>query len=138
MATPRRPKRLRARPPQLSERLILMWCDDHHTRTGNWPNQNAGDVLMTVCENWQAIDMALRHGSRGLPGGSSLAKLLARCRGYRNKKGLPRLTEGVIAALADIHHWWTGEWPTRDSGKVSASPVPGETWARLNDALIVG
>ena len=34
-------------------------------------------------ENWQAIDRALRAGSRGLPGGSSLAMLLDEQRGPR-------------------------------------------------------
>src|SRR5262245_59770513 len=82
--------------------------------------------------------MALRNGHRGLPGGSSLARLLAKHRGVRNKKGLPTLTEGVAAAMAEVHQWWTGFWPTRHSGPVLASPVPGETWKRINDALVKG
>src|SRR5262249_53569796 len=134
----RRPKRLRARPPQLSEALILAWCDDHHARTGRWPTSDSGSVLCTVGENYNALDMALRVGSRGLPGGSSLARLLAKHRGVRNPKQLPPLTEQVIVALADVHFWLTGSWPTSKSGPVTASPVPGETWARINFSLIQG
>ncbi len=135
---PRRPKRLRAKYIPLTERKILAWCDDHLSRTGAWPNQDAGPVLATVGENWRAVDMALRAGSRGLPGGSSVARLLAACRGKRNKKQLPPLSEEEIAALADIHREHTGQWPTRKSGTVRASAVPGETWAQVNDALVVG
>jgi hypothetical protein len=129
---------LRARPPELSEALILLWCDDFHRRNGRWPKQDSGPVPAALGENWRALDVALRNGHRGLPGGSSLAQLLAKHRGTRNKKRLPRLTEEVIVALADVHHWWTGEWPTRESGAVLASPVPGETWLRLNQALVNG
>src|SRR5262245_45889998 len=134
----RRPKRLRARPPQLSETLILSWCDDHHARTGSWPTQNSGQVLCTVGENYSALDMALRKAYRGLPGGSSIARLLTKHRGVRNRKQLPLLTEEVIVALADVHFWWTGSWPTRASGGVLAWPVLGGTWARNNDARIYG
>src|SRR5262245_8710814 len=133
-----RPKRLRARPPQLTEALLLSWCDDHHARTGSWPTQKSGQVLCTVGENYKALDMALRKGSRGLPGGSSLAQLLAKHRDVRNKKRLPLLTEQVIVALADVHFWWTGSWPTRESGPVLASLVPEETWARIDASLIRG
>ncbi len=140
MSTTRRtrPKRLRSRPPDLTETGILSWCDEHHERTGEWPTQASGRVQSTVNENWNAIDMALRNGYRGLPGKSSLAKLLAECRDVRNRKGLPELTEEAIASLAEVHFRAKGEWPTRQSGSVSGSPVPGETWKRINDALTVG
>jgi hypothetical protein len=42
------------------------------------------------------VDNALIYGHRNLPGGSSLAQLLARHRGVRNKRRLPILTEKVI------------------------------------------
>ncbi len=134
----RRPKRLWARPRPLSEPGILSWCDDYHSRKGAWPTRDSGVVPAAPWENWLALDAALRNGSRGLPGGSSLARLLAKHRGKRNRKALPALTEEVVAALADVHRWWTGEWPTRHSGPVLASPVPGETWARINHALVTG
>lgn len=39
------------------------------------------------------INANLRTGRRGLRGGSSLARLLAQHRGYRNRAALPSLTE---------------------------------------------
>jgi hypothetical protein len=48
------------------------------------------------------------------------------------------MTEEAIVALADLHFKQTGPWPQCESGPVRSSAVPGETWARLNDALIVG
>jgi len=36
-------------------------------------------------ENWRAIDTVLREGARGLPAGSSLARLLLARRGVRKK-----------------------------------------------------
>jgi len=56
---------------------ILRLADSHHQKTDQWPNRNAGDVLDAPNEKWSSIDGALKVGHRGLPGGSSLAKLLA-------------------------------------------------------------
>jgi hypothetical protein len=132
------PKQSRAKYPSLTEVQILGWCDDFLARTGVWPTTKSGAVPAAPGENWNAVDAALRSGHRGLPGGSSIAKLLAARRGSRNRKQLPALTEADIVALADIHHKKTRKWPTRHSGRVRGSTVPGETWATLNDALVTG
>jgi hypothetical protein len=50
-------------------------------------------------ETWVNVDQALRQGLRGLRPGSSLARLLAKHRGKRNRKALPRYT------LAQILTW---------------------------------
>jgi hypothetical protein len=72
-------------------------------------------------------------GGRGLPGGSSLAKLLAEHRGVRNKADLPTLTTQGIAAWGRAHHERRGEWPTPESGPVE--DAPGETWRGIDQAL---
>lgn len=64
-------------PPDLSIRKILRWADAHHQKTSKWPKLKSGVVLGALGETWFAIDAALRQGGRDLPGGSSLAKLLA-------------------------------------------------------------
>jgi hypothetical protein len=125
-------------PHALTEEQILAWADAHRARTGRWPAQGSGTVRGVPGQKWSALDMALRHGCRGLPGGSSLAQLLAARRGTRNPKGLPPLTEDIILALADVHHWATGAWPMRTSGPVQGCAVPGETWARINNAMVLG
>ncbi len=63
--------------PQLTEGLILEWADLYHERTGGWPKSKTGKIAEAPFENWRKLDNALRLGLRGLPGGSSLAKLLA-------------------------------------------------------------
>jgi hypothetical protein len=65
----------------LSERRILAWADAHHRRTGRWPSAGSGAVEEAPAEDWRALNVALMRGSRGLPGGDSLARLLERRRG---------------------------------------------------------
>jgi hypothetical protein len=62
--------------PDLPEGAILAWADRHHASTGDWPIDQSGTVPGEKGEDWHNIDAALRQGLRGLPGGSSLAKLL--------------------------------------------------------------
>ena len=73
------------------------------------------------------------RGNRGLPGGSSLARLLAEHRGARNPKDLPPLTIEQILAWADAHRAATGRWPVGLSGPVAEGSE--ETWAVVNKAL---
>jgi hypothetical protein len=54
------------------------WARSHQRRRGHWPNSRSGEVVDAPGESWKAIDKALRQGRRGLPGGDSLARLLAR------------------------------------------------------------
>lgn len=98
--------------PPLTERQILAWADEHHRRTGLWPNVNSGRVRGTLEEHWKGLDSCLRQGTRDLPKGGSLARLLARERGVRNPADLPPLTIEQILAWADEHHEQFGEWPT--------------------------
>src|SRR5688572_6244324 len=76
----RKHKRKKLRPAELTEDRILAWADAYHKLTGRWPTQT-GSLPRTVpgapAERWTALDLALRRGYRGLPGGSSLAQLLA-------------------------------------------------------------
>jgi hypothetical protein len=84
------------------------------------------------------ISQALTRGLRGLPGGSSLAQLLAERRGARNPRDLPRLTADQILTWADAHRAANGRWPTEDSGPVPGAPNPRESWATINSALRLG
>ena len=63
--------------PQLTIAQILIWVDEHSATTGEWPKPTSGRVPGTD-ELWTNIDRALRQGFRGLPSGSSLARLLHR------------------------------------------------------------
>src|SRR5688572_17239298 len=83
-----------------------------------------------------AIDQALRKGKRGLPGGSSLARLLAKQRRVPRHIRKTLFDESNILAWADAFHARTGRWPKYSSGFVAEAPE--ETWARINDALSKG
>src|SRR5579871_3978469 len=80
------------RPPPHTIPQILAWADEHKKLTGRWPIATSGPIAGTLTENWNAIDAALRVGLRGLPGGSSLAQLLAEHHGVRNIMALPPFT----------------------------------------------
>jgi hypothetical protein len=60
----------------LKLRDIRRWARAHRQRTGTWPTALSGPIPEAPGENWNAVNQALYNGSRGLPGGSSLARLL--------------------------------------------------------------
>jgi hypothetical protein len=127
----------RRRPPPLTIEQILAWADAHHARTGKWPHLDSGRVRDNLNEKWHNISTALRLGLRGLEGGSSLAKLLAKERGVRNVRDLPPLTEALILKWADSHYARNGTWPNENSGAIVGAPR-GEIWANVNAALSQG
>ncbi len=120
--------------PNLTIKQILTWVDAHKAATGAWPKQNSGSVLGTD-ETWSAINDAMNRGSRGLPGGSSIAKLLDDKRSVRNIQALPDLTIKQILAWADAHKTATGVWPKGNSGSVKGMD---ERWSAINQSLMKG
>jgi hypothetical protein len=66
--------------PRLTIRQILAWADAFHSQTGAWPTITCSPQIIdgVVGERWSRLDRALKRGYRGLPGGSSLAKLLTK------------------------------------------------------------
>jgi len=128
--------RNRAHLSPLSVRKILSWVDAHHRRMGAWPVQDMSPIAEAPGETWRGIDAALRQGQRGLPGGSSLPRLLAERRGVRNRTRPPALTLKQILKWADAHQRRTGRWPSRKSGPIP--DAPGETWTGVQEALDKG
>ena len=122
--------------PGLTVEQILGWADAHRARTGSWPTVKSGPIPGTAGETWSAIGQALIVGGRGLPGPTSLARVLARWRGARNHMDVPKLSARQILAWADAHHATTGKWPTRTSGTIPGAV--GEAWSAVDAALIVG
>jgi hypothetical protein len=129
-------KRNRMNLPRLTVAQILTWADQHHERTGAWPRSASGRIGDGAQMTWAAVNAALRHGLRGLPGGQSLARFLSARRGYRNPRNPPRLTVRKIMAWAKAHHRREGRWPSVLTGAVRF--VPGETWNGINQALTTG
>jgi len=119
--------------PPLTEDWIVAQAVAHKERTGKYPSRTSGAIPGGGGETWGGVHQALYVGSRGLPGGSSLAKLLAERCGHRNHLDLPPLTEGRIVAWALAHRRRTGKYPSEQSGAVRGGA--GETWGGVNDAL---
>ena len=122
--------------PPLRVEEILNWADAWHDRAGSWPRKASGAVGVGVSETWLGVEQALRAGRRGLPGGSSLARLLAQHRGVRNKKALPPLRVEEILRWADAWYSRTGRWPRSKSGTVAKGV--SETWLAVDSALHEG
>jgi hypothetical protein len=87
-------------------------------------------------EDWRNVNAALREGYRTLPGGYSLADLLATARRARTRAAVPHLSIELILVWADAHHRRRGRWPRRDSGPIPEAP--GETWSAVETALREG
>ena len=122
--------------PTLTIKQILKWADAHHKKYGRWPNINSGVVLDEPGESWLAINGSLSKGRRNLPGGSSLAQLLAEKREFRNRADLLNLTKGQILKWTDVHYKTTGQWPNRKSGALLGAA--GEKWPNIDAALKAG
>jgi hypothetical protein len=120
-------------PPMLSVTQIIDWAKAYHQRTGKWPKEDSGAIPEAVGETWLAIDMSLRKGKRGLPVGSSLARLLAASCGVRNPQQAPRLTIAKILRWADAYYALHGKRPTKNSGLITEAY--GETWHAVERSL---
>jgi hypothetical protein len=131
-----RRKKTWGRPPLLTVLQILAWADAHHQRTGRWPSRDSGPIPGTREETWVKVCSSLSVGRRGLPGGSSLAKLLVEQRGKKSIRNPAPLSIPLILAWADAFRARTGRWPTRQSGPVA--DTPGESWCTIDDALSRG
>lgn len=83
---------------------VLVWADAHHAAHGEWPTCRYPQQAIPGMEGerWFNVDQALRKGLRGLPGGLSLPKLLAKHRGASNlKKSMAaRMPGGKHAAFS--------------------------------------
>jgi hypothetical protein len=115
---------------------ILRWADAYREAHGCWPDETSGPVEGAPADTWQNICRLLARGGRGLPGGTTLRRLLAEQRGARYLGMEPDLDPEQIVPWAEAHRAATGKWPTRNSGPVAAAP--GETWGKMDDALRFG
>ncbi len=117
----------RAKKP-LTVEQILAWADDYVARWKKWPGRRQPGPAPQ--ETWAGIDQALRNGSRGLPGGSTLRRLLAEHGRHR----VAPLNLDMILRWVAAHEQRTGGWPT--SGPIAEAP--GHTWQQIDSALRAG
>lgn len=133
-------ERLKGRPEpykrQLTEAEILTWADAFFERHGRWPNSTATPVDEAPELTWRGVDAALQYGGRGLPGGSSLARLLASRMGRNVRPLRPPLSLDQILTWADAYREQYGRWPTVNSGRILGTA--DETWSGIDRALTQG
>jgi hypothetical protein len=118
----------------LSVELILTWADAYRAANGRWPTCKSGLIAGVMGESWSTVNTALRKGHRGLPGPTSLARLLAEHRGRRPQEGRPDMMVEDVLRAADAYHAQHGHWPRERTG----GPIPGwpgVSWATIHDRL---
>lgn len=78
----------KSRPYRISEHRkidmdkVMRWAKAYRRRTGIWPHLASGKIPGSGGYRWGLLDMALRFGRRGLPGGTSLSRLF----GHKERK----------------------------------------------------
>lgn len=122
--------------PKLRIREILSWADRHFQATGRWPKHDSGYVAAKPNETWSSVNLALCEGLRGLPGGSSLIRLLIKHRGIRSCAYRPPLKTAQIRRWARDYRREHRRWPTKTAGLIPKSD--GETWMAVAMALSKG
>lgn len=123
--------------PRLTTRLIVKWAKEHFDATGHWPVTMSGKIIGRPSEDWAAIDMALRHGRRGLSGSGSLSKILTERFGEEYNPQLAQLSVEQILNWADVYHQRMNKWPSRKSGPIL--DAPGKvTWGAIDSRLRLG
>lgn len=117
----------------LKERAILEAGRKYYYLHFRLPNEKTKDPVPDMPhENWKALDASLRAGSKGLPGGSSLAKL------FKNiKEELGFYYIDKILDAAKTYYKESQKFPT----STTEDPVPGMsnvTWKNLDARLRSG
>lgn len=124
--------------PKLSEEYICDRAMIFFLKNEKWPKSESGLDEGGYCgDTWRAYSNGLSLGLRGLPGGSSLAKLLSSRFGVRNCKSRPRLSKSGILELASYHRSIFNAWPNIASGEVKGGGQ-GDTWKIYDHCLREG
>ena len=119
--------------PDLTEDLIIKAMKDYHEEHGKYPSLKSGDASKYIGfkTTWVAIDDCLRHGLRGLPGGSSLSQLRKE---HITGKETP-LTEEIIVKAMKAYHEECGKYPSCESGDASKYIGFKITWMAIDTCL---
>ena len=95
----------------LSVERVVAWADAYHAELGRWPTFRSGPIAAAPGETWSTINAALRNGRRGLPGPTTLTRLLIEHRGRPGAEQASRSDRRANLAL--------GRWLPRGTGAVA-------------------
>jgi superfamily II DNA or RNA helicase len=124
----------KANRPELTEEQVLEWADQHHSKTGSWPNQTSGAIEGTT-ETWLGVNAALNKGLRGFDGGSSVIQLLIDSGRLPKRDWDDTITHEQILKWCDAFYQLHGSWPKRSDGDV---PDTHYTWLTVDNQLRAG
>jgi hypothetical protein len=127
--------RLHRRIQAITTDQILEWADAWFARRHKPPTRISGPIPGTRGITWGAAGQMLVDGYRGLPGGSSLSRLLEGRFPVRSRH-LPPLRISQILTWAKAYFREHGRWPTvKSPGLAGTSQV---TWGAVHQALLCG
>jgi len=124
----------KANRPKLTIDQVLKWADEHHSATGNWPNQTSGPIQGTS-ETWRGVNMALSKGQRGFSARSSVVQLLIDHGRLPPRDWDKTVTHDQILQWCDTFHQENGRWPKHTDGDV---PGTHWTWLKVDTQLRTG
>ena len=124
---------------KLSNKKILDLTKQHFEKTGLYPTSNS-DWILEGKDSWSTISVALNRGFRGLPGGSSLAKLLHahNLKANLGARKYPSKEEIVEAAKEYKTQDKNSKLPTSKSGPFPNPNYLDLTWGAINSAIAKG
>lgn len=99
--------RLSGRTPlrqKLSEQLIEKWVIDWMRHTGMEPGPKTEGTIPGTSLSWANINDNLKYGKRGLPGGDSLTKMVARIKARKIKKTTKKSSGSMAEKQAPRNH----------------------------------
>ena len=120
--------------------MIVEWIRKYIEKHGRKPTLKDGYIEFTKNETWSKIDTNLREGNRGLPGNSSLAKLIETEFGIRGYHNPLSLTKELIIDWIKQHFKKYDKKPTMSDGVVefAIDEYKGITWGTVNIHLWQG
>lgn len=124
--------------PDLTYEYVLEMAEKHKERTGKWPGQKTGPIVDGhEGDTWAQYERLLCDGGRGLPGGSSLAKLINTKHNHVHDKNKAPVTEDFIVERAKEFFAKNDRYPRIKEGPVEGGH-PGDTWNGYDRALYEG
>jgi hypothetical protein len=118
--------------PLLTEARILESIRDFIRQYGKHPTDETSlPVPGMPDETWKRLEQALKVGTRGLPGASSLARLDKRDEMYA-------LPKSRVLGYLDAFHVMYGEYPVERDRRPVPGATHGETWISINSTMRKG
>jgi hypothetical protein len=122
-------------PRRMTEKKIARWARAFYKTHRRWPTRSAGAIPGTPF-TWCAVSVALGRGLHGLPGGTTLPRVLEAL-GARNIGRLLPLTDARVARWARKFRRKHGRWPKKTDGQIDGAPK-GDTWKRVGASIVQG